>query len=60
MAHNEVKKLFCNSLAEATKDIFYRWIFFCTGGKEAALGGHSSLQPTVLTIRPTPLASPAA
>lgn len=26
--HNEVNKLFCNSLIKAAKDVFYMWILF--------------------------------
>lgn len=39
MVHNEVIKLFSNSLVKAAKDVFYMWIiFFCRGSKEADVG----------------------
>lgn len=41
VVHNEVIKLFCNSLVKAVKDVFYMWnyfFFFCTGSKEADVG----------------------
>lgn len=57
MVHNEVNKLFCNSLVKATKDVFHMWIMFWQGGwcrrGDWYLGGHSRLQPTVLSVTPT-------
>lgn len=39
MVHNEVNKLFYNSLIKAAKDVLSMWILFCAGGRVAVLVG---------------------